>query len=388
MFTTVALRYQAYDISESTFVVGLLGLTQLVPLLIAAIGFGQIADVFDKKRVLLMTQLVLAAMSATLALNAASGSPKLWVLFVLAACQSFVLGIDWPTRSALVPRLVGESLMTPAVALNMVAFSVMAVVGPIGAGEIVARSIPLAYGLDSASYLLFFVALAGLRPQPASAALKIGFGAITDGLKYVRSNRLLQSTFVADIGAMVFGVPDALFPAMAVEVFGGGPRTFGLLQAAPGVGALISAAFSGWTSRVRRAGWAIIWAIVVWGAAIVVFGMTDKLPIALVALAVAGGADGVSAIFPLVAGRGQHTRRIPRSALGDLRCGGTRRSACRRVRVRGREFTRRAPVRSMDRRAGRPRSDRAHRLAVPGTAQLHVGAGVGAFAAALIRGRL
>jgi MFS family permease len=296
-FSLVALRFQAYQLTNSTLVVGLLSLTQLFPLLFAAIGFGQLADVIDRRRILLVTQVILALSSAALAFNAHLTHPRLWIMFVLAAFSSFVIGIDWPTRSAFVPGLVGEKLLPSAIALNSVLFSLAAVIGPIAAGQIVGRSVAAAYWLDAASYLLVLGAVFAAAPQPRSGDVKISFAAIGDGLKYVRTNRLLQATFVADIGAMVFGVPDALFPAMAVKVFKGGPRTYGLLQAAPGVGALIAASTSGWTRRVRRQGRAVIWMIALWGIAIAGFGLTKSLPLALVCLALAGGADGISAIF-------------------------------------------------------------------------------------------
>jgi MFS family permease len=296
-FSLVALRFQAYQLTGSTLVVGLLSLTQLFPLLIAAIGFGQLADVIDRRRILLVTQVILACSSVALALNAHLAHPRLWLMFVLAAFSSFVIGIDWPTRSAFVPGLVGEKLLPSAIALSMVLMSLSAVIGPIIAGQIVGRSVASAYWLDATSYLFVLAAIFKAAPQPRSGQLKISFAAIGDGFRYVRTNRLLQATFVADIGAMVFGVPDALFPAMAVKIFKGGPSTYGYLQAAPGVGALIAATTSGWTRKVRRQGRAVIAMIALWGLAIAGFGLTRSLALALVCLAIAGATDGISAIF-------------------------------------------------------------------------------------------
>ncbi len=293
----VALRYQAYDLSNSTLVVGLLAMAQMVPLLVAAIGFGQLADIFDRRRILLVTQVILASTSILLALNARLAHPRVWLLFVLGALSSFAVGIDWPTRSSFVPGLVGEELLPSAIALNSVLYNLAAVVGPIIAGFVVQRSTSTAYWLDAASYVVLFAMILGSDPQPRSGEVKLGFTAIGDGLRYLRSNRLLQSTFVADIGAMIFGLPDALFPAMAKNVFKGGPKVYGYLQAAPGAGALLAASLNGWTRRIRRQGRAVIWSIAVWGLAIAGFGATRSLIIALVCLAIAGAADAVSAIF-------------------------------------------------------------------------------------------
>jgi predicted MFS family arabinose efflux permease len=171
------------------------------------------------------------------------------------------------------------------------------VVGPIVAGFVVQRSVSTAFWLDAASYIVLFTMIGRADPQPRSGSVKLGFGAVGDGLRYLKKDRLLQSTFAADIGAMVFGMPDALFPAMARNVFKGGPKVYGYLQAAPGVGALLAASLNGWTRRVRRQGRAVIWSIVVWGLAIAGFGLTKSLLLALVCLALAGAADAVSAIF-------------------------------------------------------------------------------------------
>jgi MFS family permease len=108
---------------------------------------------------------------------------------------------------------------------------------------------------------------------------------------------LLQSTFVIDLFAMIFGLPRALFTFLAVEQFGRGPEIVGLLFSAPAVGALVGAVTSGWTRRVRRQGVAVAAAVAVWGASIAAFGLVANLPAALILLAAAGWADVISAIF-------------------------------------------------------------------------------------------
>jgi MFS family permease len=297
-FTVVALRFQVYELTGKTYMVGLLGLVQLVPLLISAIGLGQLADVLDRRRILLTTQLCLLCISALLAVNAHLRHPSVAVAFVLAAVSSFVVGIDWPTRSAFVTNLVGTDLVRATAAINSLLFNLAAVVGPMAAGFIVNASTSVAFAVDAASYLFLFAIVLTLPAQSSRhGQVRFGFASVGDGLRYVRRDRTLQSTFVADIGAMIFGLPDALFPAMATKVFGGGARTYGLLQSASGFGALVTAATTGWTAAVRRQGRAVIICIAVWGMAIAVFGFSRWLPLALAALAVAGAADAVSALF-------------------------------------------------------------------------------------------
>jgi MFS family permease len=137
-----------------------------------------------------------------------------------------------------------------------------------------------------------------MRPQPPEGGgTRASLASIREGLRYLRGRRVLDSTFLIDLNAMVFGMPRALFPALGTGLFGGGEVTVGLLYSAPGAGALLGALFSGWVGRVRRQGLAVIIAVVGWGAAIALFGIARWLPLALVLLAVAGAADVVSAVF-------------------------------------------------------------------------------------------
>ncbi len=149
-------------------------------------------------------------------------------------------------------------------------------------------------GLKFGAALLLLVALPAMPPP---GGVRRGVASIGEGLAFLRGRRALQGTFIVDINAMVFGMPRALFPELAETVFGGGARTVGLLFAAPGAGALIGAVASGWTSRVRYPGRAVLWAVAVWGLAIAGFAATSSLAVAVVLLAVAGAGDVVSAVF-------------------------------------------------------------------------------------------
>lgn len=297
--TILALRYQAYKLGgDSTTTVALLALATLVPLVVSSIVGGSIADAFDRRKILLITQVLLAACSLGLALNARAAHPKLWVVFVLAATSSALVGVDWPTRTSVIPNLVGPEYTQRAISLNIALFNLAGIGGPVLAGFVVQRSVSLPYFLDAASYGASFAAVLSIPAQmPHGEARKVSFGTIADGFRYVKGHRTIRSTFAADLGAMIFGLPDALFPAMAEKVFTGGPHTLGYLQAAPAVGAVLGSTLAGWTTRVRRQGRAVIWCIVVWGLGIAAFGSTSILPLALLGLAVAGGADSISAIF-------------------------------------------------------------------------------------------
>jgi MFS family permease len=297
--TLVAAPIQAYDLTGSSVTVGLLGLAQLPPLLVGSLLGGSLADAYDRRRLMLIAQVVLLTCSVGLALNAQHGYGHLWPLYLLTAAQAGLSGIDSPTRNAATPGLVGDENITAAAALNQILYQVGGVTGPAVAGILIARvGLAAAYWCDVACFVLAIVQLLRLRPlPPEGGGRRAGMASVVEGLRFLRGRKALQGTFVIDVNAMVFGMPKALFPALGETVFGGGAQTVGLLYAAPGVGALIGAVASGWTNRVRRPGRAVLWAVVVWGAATAGFAITASLPVALVLLAIAGAGDVVSAVF-------------------------------------------------------------------------------------------
>jgi predicted MFS family arabinose efflux permease len=199
------------------------------------------------------------------------------------------------------PRLVGKELIPSALALYQVLWQTVQIAGPALGGVLIAATRPAwAYGFDLVSYgalLAAAIAMAPMPPEPG-AGTATGVRAAEEGLRYLKNDRLLRSTLVIDLFAMVFGLPVALFPAIAVMQFHRGTTVVGLLFAAPAVGALLQALAGGWVKRVRRQGDIVIWAVVGWGAAITAFGVAGRhLWLALFFLAVAGGADVISAIF-------------------------------------------------------------------------------------------
>jgi len=208
-------------------------------------------------------------------------------------------GIDRPARSAVIPNVVARAQLPAAYALWQILLQVGGVLGPALAGLLIAGvGLTAVFALDVLTFVAAFAAVLRMAPvPPAGGGTKAGLASIAEGLRFLRSRRELLGVFAIDLNAMVFGLPRALFPAMAVQVFGGGPTTYGLLAAAPGTGALLAALTTGWVSHVRRQGRAVLVAVAVWGGAMVGFGLTRTLWVALVLLAVAGGADVVSAVF-------------------------------------------------------------------------------------------
>ncbi|MEY2571087.1 MAG: hypothetical protein QOE63_1437, partial [Acidimicrobiaceae bacterium] len=257
------------------------------------------ADQLDRRRLLLIANVLLASTSTGLALNAMATHPLVWPLYVLTALNAGFSGLDSPTRSAAVPTLVRRDQIPAAAALNQTGIQVGQILGPSFAGLVIASwELSAAYWIDAATFVFAIGCLVLMHPMaPEGGGTKAGFRSIAEGLRFVRAERAVQGCFIVDINAMVFGMPRALFPQLGTQLFHGGAGTIGLLYGAPGAGALLAALTTGWVSGVRRPGRAVLLAVAVWGAAIAGFGLTSWLPLALVLLAVAGGADVISAVF-------------------------------------------------------------------------------------------
>jgi MFS family permease len=295
----VAAQLQVFALTHSSFYVGMTGLVTVVPLIIFGLLGGSIADAVDRRRLMLATSSVLTVLSALLWIQAAAGADRVWIIYVLVGAQAGVFGIDSSARGAMLPRLIRRELLPAANSLGQISQNTALTAGPLLAGVIVGSlGFAYAYAFDALSFTAILYALFRLPPAPPLGDTpRAGVKSVIEGLRYLGPRKNLLMTFLVDINAMVFGMPRALFPALAVGTFHGGAGTAGLLYAAPPVGALVGAGLSGWSGRVRRQGRAVIISVAVWGAAIAVFGFAHELWFGLAMLAIAGAADMVSAIF-------------------------------------------------------------------------------------------
>ena len=309
--TVVAVPAQIYAMTGSSAYVGLTGIFGLVPLVVFGLWGGALADVFDRRTLLLVTTTGLIATSAGFWLQAALGADDVWLLLSLFAVQQAFFAVNQPTRSALLPRLLDEELLPAANSLNMTVMQAGGIAGPLVGGAL----IPLVgfswlYLLDTVTLLATLGAVVRLPPLPIlGVTVTPGIGAVVDGFRYLRTQPVLMMSFVVDIIAMVFGMPRALFPELADVAFSGpneGGVAFALLFAAIPAGAVVGGVLSGWVSRVERQGLAVIVSILVWGVAMVGFGVAAMLApyapvlfltVAVLMLAVGGAADMASAAF-------------------------------------------------------------------------------------------
>ena len=314
MITFVAVPYQVYQLTHSVFVVGMLGLAELAALIGFAMLGGALADAADRRKMVLLSEAGLMAGSILLAGNSLLTHPLVWLIFVVAALQGALDALQRPSLDALMPRLVDRDELAAAGALGTFRGTIGMIAGPALAGVLVAVvGLPITYLVDIGTFVVGLACLLLMRavPPPVDAA-RPSIRRVVEGIRYARSRPELIGTYVVDTVAMLFGMPMALFPAIAQGL--GGPKVLGLLYAAPAVGSFLFAATSGWTGRVHRHGMGVIIAATLWGVAIIFFGLVPGLVPALTFLAFAGAADAMSGVFRQVI----WNQTIPDSIRGRL----------------------------------------------------------------------
>lgn len=297
----VAVPWQVWQLTRSTALVGLVGLAEVVPIVVFSLIGGVAADSVDRRALSVRMQTGMLACSAGLAVLAFSTPrPPLWAVYALVAAASGFGAVDRPARSAMLPRLVAAEHMASAMALRQVVFQTTQIVGPAVGGLLIAAfDVGWVYAFDG---LTFVAALVSLRWVPSvlpeGGPERPGWEALKEGARFSFRSPLILSIFLVDLGAMIFGMPRAVFPALAENVLRIGASGVGLLYAAPSVGALAGALTSGWIRRVNGQGRAVLIAVFAWGVAITGAGISlFSLGLTLALLACAGAADVISAVF-------------------------------------------------------------------------------------------
>ncbi len=298
--TVVAVPYQVYAQTHSSLWVGLASLIQLPFLITGALWGGAMGDRVDKRVLMIVSGIILGLTSAGLAINAHVHDHHLVVLLLLAALSAGFAGFSGPLRTAAIPKLVPPKELVAAYSLNQVAFNSAVVIGPAVAGVLIA-SIGLysCYAIDATTFGVSTVLTWFLSPMPSTFE-HVGtamFRAIGDGFRYVRAHAIVQAVYLVDLNAMVFGLPRALFPAVALTLYHGGPQTLGLLYAAPGAGALLMAVVTGWIAHVRRQGRLVALVVIAWGASMALFGLVHIVYVGLICLGIAGAMDVISTVL-------------------------------------------------------------------------------------------
>ena len=300
VLAAVAVQQQIYDITGSSAWVGFASFVALVPLVVFGLLGGAIADTYDRRKLLMITSVGIAATSIGLWIAALVGSQSVWLVLALLAVQQGFFAVNQPTRSAIIPRIVPIEMVPAANALSMTVFSIGVIVGPLLVGVLIpVVGLAWLYFIDALTLVAILYAVIKLPPIPPLGEHR-GRAKVLDGLSYLRVRPLLLMTFVVDIIAMVCGMPRALFPQMAQETFGGpvgGGIALGMLNAGLAIGSLIGGLTGGWIHRIHRQGIAIIAAILLWGLSMALFGTTSVLWLAVLYLAIGGWSDLVSAVY-------------------------------------------------------------------------------------------
>jgi MFS family permease len=297
MVTYVAIPFQVKELTDSFTAVGLVGLLQLVPLILAGLWGGAIADAMDKRKVVLICEALSLLFSLVLVANSLLPDPQLWVVYLMAMMFATADALQRPSAEAITPLVLEHDQLPAGAALNMSRMTAGAIIGPAIGGTILATwGTSWAYGLDAATYVIslgFYLALRHIPKAPDSARASVK--RIGQGLAYAWSRKDLLGTYLIDFAAMTLAFPYALFPFVAEAL--DAEWALGWLYAAGAVGGLIAATTSGWVHRVHRHGRGLVIAAVCWGIAIGFFGLTSNIWWALGLLAIAGGADMISGIF-------------------------------------------------------------------------------------------
>lgn len=297
MMSFVAIPVQMYQLTNSSLMVGLIGAAEFIPIVTLAFVGGALADAVDKRKLLRLTEIGQTLVTLGLLLNSILPVPQIWLLFVFAAFHAGLAALQRPSFESLLQKIVPPEMYTAVAALNSLRWNLSSIVGPALGGLLIGL-----YGASSTYLIDFFTFAASLGavwmiravPAPQNAD-RPSLRSVIDGIKYARSRPELMGTYLIDINAMFFGMPTALFPAIAEKL--GASWSIGLFYSAVPAGALLISLTSGWTRYVHRHGLMVAIAAAFWGVAIIGFGLTDNLWLALGFLALAGAFDMISAIF-------------------------------------------------------------------------------------------
>jgi len=297
--TRTVVAVQVYDITQSSLAVGGVGLAAAIPLTVAGLFGGGLIDSVDRRCLVLMTTLCMFAVSLLFVGQAFWNVGDVWLLYALVAIQSACIALDAPARRSFVARLLPVDLLPAASSLLQLSFQISLLAGPMVGGFLVAGfGLDVAYSIDTLTFLVALYVVLRLRPMPVLGHKSgIGISAVIEGVRYIAAHRVLRDVLIIDMCVMVLAMPRALIPEIADTRFGGGPELVGMLFAAPAMGGLFAALFSGPFTRLQRQGLAVVSSAIVWGLTNAMLGFAFDVWTALIVLALAGAADMIGGIF-------------------------------------------------------------------------------------------
>lgn len=308
--SVVAVAWEVWVLTQSSFSVGLVGLAGLLPLVLGGLYGGALVDAFDRRTVAIASAVGLWVSSIALVVHSALDWDSVGLLYAIVAVQALFFAVNNPARAAMLPQLLPAPLLPAANALGMASTNLSFTVGPLLGGALIAwRGVEAAYVTDTVLYLAALYSVVRLPPLPPATKVPVpGVRSVVEGLRFLRTAPNIAMSFVVDLCAMVFAQPRSLYPALAATVYAtsttgdAGASSLGLLQASPAIGSLLAFVVSGWVSRVHRHGVAVTVAVVAYGASVsaagfAAIGAPGLLWLGLSLLALSGAADMISAAY-------------------------------------------------------------------------------------------
>lgn len=297
----VAVGVQLWDLTHSTVALGLLGLFKLVPLLLLSLYGGVIADALDRRRLLMITQSIMALSSVVLALATQFGWISPLLIYGISALSASAIAFDNPARAALTPNLVPRRDLPNALSLNIIVWQIATIFGPLAAGIFLplhSSGLALIYWIDAVSFTAVIIALYFIKTRTQEAETRdVSLKAALEGLRFLRKRPIIMSTMTLDFFATFFGAAMVLLPALAEQVLKVERQYWGILYAAPAMGAVVAGVAMSWVGNVRRQGRLVLISVAAYGVATIIFGLSNSFWLSVLALAGTGAADTVSMVM-------------------------------------------------------------------------------------------
>jgi MFS family permease len=301
MMRLSAIGWQIYILTRDPLQLGIIGVCRVIPLVLCSFISGPTADAVDRRKLLLVVEMILMACSLTLAVTTMTGAISVWWIYAVIVISSAVNAFERPAYAALVPALVPRNQLASALSLNTLNWQTATIIGPGLGGMVIGLfGVQGAYFIDAASYLAVFLALILIHYRPTGATgQRISLEAALEGLRFVWSKKILVSTMLLDFFATFFGSSRLLLPVIATEVLHTNEIGFGLLSAADAVGAVITSLIMAWLNpgRFRHPGLIVLIAVFFYSIFTVLFGLSTSLPLSLLFLALTGASDTVSMVL-------------------------------------------------------------------------------------------
>lgn len=299
----VAINWHVYLLTKSAFALGMVGLFRGMPIVVCSLLGGVVADVVDRKRLMIATQSLMLISAGLLTAITLAGSKSVWPIYVLTAFSSAAVAFDIPARQALMPELVPPRDFANAVSLGLIVFNLATIVGPSIAGLLLASHGPaIVYAANAFSFLAVIFALLAMRTdgratEGGELVASVSFSALKEGLRFVWQTPIIVQSMTLDFVATFFASATALLPIFAEEILRVGARGLGLLAAAPAVGSVVAALVIARLGSFKHQGKLVIVSVAIFGLATTAFGLSRVFWFSMLMLVITGAADTVSTVF-------------------------------------------------------------------------------------------